>query len=158
MEHRIATVIVEPRSLVREALVSLMESNSYHVLCSVGSAADIESGAIRELQPKLVILGALPAESVAEAANSIRRCWQDVKIIMLFEKVSSMGWQKLLASGLDACIPMSASPRTLVDPSGTQAGTGTVRLALPVLDVVTVATVTQLLPCFQRMRTTSFFA
>ena len=115
MEHRIATVIVEPRSLVREALVSLMESNSYHVLCSVGSAADIESGAIRELQPKLVILGALPAESVAEAANSIRRCWQDVKIIMLFEKVSSMGWQKLLASGLDACIPMSASPRTLVD-------------------------------------------
>jgi two-component system nitrate/nitrite response regulator NarL len=115
MENRTATVIVEPRLLVREALVSLMESNSHRVICSVGSAADIESSAFRELQPKLVILGALPAGSVAEAASSIRRCWQDVKIIMLFEHVSSMDLQKLLVSGLDACIPMSASPRTLVD-------------------------------------------
>ena len=112
---RIATVIVEPRSLMREALVSLMESNSYHVVCSVASAADIEDGAFQEVQPKLVILGALPAERVAEAASSIRRCWQDVKIIMLFEKASSMDLQNLLASGLDACIPMSASPRTLTD-------------------------------------------
>ena len=115
MGNCIATVIVEPRSLVREALVSLMESNSYDVVCSVASAADIERSAFEEVQPKLVILGALPAEHVAEAASSIRRCWQDVKIIMLFEKASSRDLQKLLASGLDACIPMSASPRTLKD-------------------------------------------
>lgn len=115
MGNRTATVIVEPRSLVREALVSLMESNSHHVLCSVGSAADIANGAFRELQPKLVILGALPAASAAEAATSIRRCWQDVSIIMLFDKVSTADLHMLVASGLDACIPMSASPRTLVD-------------------------------------------
>jgi len=115
MGNRIATVIVEPRALMREALVSLMERNSHQVVWSVGSVADIENGAFGELQPKLVILRGLPAECVAAAAESIRRCWQDVKIIMLFEKVSSMDLQKLLASGLDACIPMSASPRTLVD-------------------------------------------
>jgi hypothetical protein len=57
---------VEPRSLVREALVSLMESNSYHVVCSVGAAADIERSAFEEVQPKLVILEALPAERASD--------------------------------------------------------------------------------------------
>jgi two-component system nitrate/nitrite response regulator NarL len=38
-----------------------------------------------------------------------------VKIIMLFEEASSRDLQNLLASGLDACIPTSASPRTLTD-------------------------------------------
>ena len=56
MGNCIATVIVEPRALMREALVSLMERNSYHVVCSVDSAADIEDGAFGEVQPKLVIL------------------------------------------------------------------------------------------------------
>jgi two-component system nitrate/nitrite response regulator NarL len=115
MGNRTATVIVEPRLLVREALASLMESNSYNVVCSVGSAADIEHSAFDEVQPKLVILGALPAERVAEAARIIRRCWSGVKIIMLSEKASSTDLRKLLASDLDACIPMSASPRTLTD-------------------------------------------
>jgi two-component system nitrate/nitrite response regulator NarL len=110
-----ATAIIEPRSLVRAALVSLMESNSYRVVCNLSSVADIEGGAFEEVQPKLVILGALPAEHVAEAASIIRRCWQDVKIIMLSEKASSTDLRKLWASGLDACIPMSASPRTLRD-------------------------------------------
>jgi two-component system nitrate/nitrite response regulator NarL len=115
MGNSIATVIVEPRSLVREALVSLMEGSSYHVVCSVASVGDIERSAFKEVQPKLVILGALPAERVAEIASSIRSCWQDVKIIMLFEEASSRDLQNLLASGLDACIPTSASPRTLTD-------------------------------------------
>jgi two-component system nitrate/nitrite response regulator NarL len=114
MRDRTATVIVEPRSLVREALVSLMESNSYHVVCSVDSAADIERRVFKEVQPQLVILGNLPAGRVAEAVSSIRRCWQGVKIIMLFEEASSRDLQNLLASGLDACIPTSASPRSLM--------------------------------------------
>ena len=114
MGDRTATVIIEPRSLMREALVSLMESNSYHVVCSVDSAADIERGAFKEVQPELVILGQLPADRVTEAASSIRRCWEGAKIITLFEKASSGDLQNLLASGLDGCIPMSASPRTLI--------------------------------------------
>jgi two-component system nitrate/nitrite response regulator NarL len=110
-----ATVVIEARSLMREALVSLMESHSYHVICSVGSTADIDRGGLKEAQPELVLLGALPTDRVAEATSSIRRCWQDAKIIMLFENASSKDLQKLLASGLDACIPMFASPRTLMD-------------------------------------------
>jgi two-component system nitrate/nitrite response regulator NarL len=110
-----ATVVIEARSLMREALVSLMESHSYHVICSVGSTADIDRSVLKEEQPELVILGALPTDRVAEATSSIRRCWQDAKIIMLFENASSKDLQKLLASGLDACIPMFASPRTLMD-------------------------------------------
>jgi two-component system nitrate/nitrite response regulator NarL len=114
MGQTISTVIIDPRSLMREALASLMESNSYCVVCSVGSAAEIEQGAFRDMQPELVILGALPTASVAEAVSSIRRCWQGAKIIMLFEKASSTDFQRLLASRLDACLPMTVSQRTLI--------------------------------------------
>jgi len=115
MGNCIATVIVEPRALMREALVSLMERNAYHVVCSANSVADIEDDAFQEVQPKLVILGALPAERAAEATSIVRRRWQGAKIIVLFEKSSSVDLKILLASGLDGCIPMSASPRTLID-------------------------------------------
>jgi two-component system nitrate/nitrite response regulator NarL len=115
MKDRTGIVVIEARSLMREALVSLMESHSYHVICSVGSTADIDRGVLKEAQPELVLLGALPTDRVADATSSIRRCWQDAKIIMLFENASSKDLQKLLASGLDACIPMFASPRTLID-------------------------------------------
>jgi two-component system nitrate/nitrite response regulator NarL len=92
-----------------------MESHSYQVICSVGSTADIDRSVLKEEQPELVILGALPTDRVADATASIRRRWQDAKIIMLFEDASSRDLQKLLTSGLDACIPMFASPRTLID-------------------------------------------
>lgn len=115
MGNHIGTVVIEGRALMREALVSLMESHSYQVICSVGSVADIDRSALEEKQAQLVILGALPTDRVAAATSSIRRHWQDAKIVMLFENTSSKDLQKLLAYGLDACIPMFASPRTLID-------------------------------------------
>jgi len=110
-----ATVVIEARSLIRAALVSLMETHSYKVIGSLGSPADIDCSALKDEPPKLVMLGALPAGRLADTTSSIRRCWQDAKIIMLFENASSKDLQKLLASGLDACIPMFVSPRTLID-------------------------------------------
>jgi two-component system nitrate/nitrite response regulator NarL len=115
MGDRIATVVIEARLLMREALVSLMENHSYQVVCSVSSTAELDHSIATEAQPQLVILGSLPADSVAEAASVIRGYWQEAKIVMLFEKASSMDLQKLSASGLDACIPIWASPRTLID-------------------------------------------
>src|SRR5690349_15945108 len=99
MGDRTATVIIEPRSLMREALVSLMERHSYDVVCSVASTADIDCGALEEeVQPKLVILGMLQADRVAEAMSSIRGRWQGAKVVMLFEEASSLDLQNLLAS------------------------------------------------------------
>jgi two-component system nitrate/nitrite response regulator NarL len=115
MGDRTATVIIEPRSLMREALVSLMENLSYHVICSAGSTAEIDCGTFKDAQPELVILGTMSGDRALEATRSIRRCWQSAKITMLFEDASLLDLQKLLASGLDACIPMFASPRTLTD-------------------------------------------
>src|SRR6185312_1347077 len=76
-----ATVVIEARSLLREALVSLMESHSYKVVCSIGSPADIHCNALKEEQPKLVMLGRLPAGDLADTTSRIRRCWHDAKII-----------------------------------------------------------------------------
>src|SRR6185503_10542259 len=108
-----ATVVIEARCLIRAALVSLMESHSYKVICSLGSPADIDCNGLKENQPKLVMLGTLPAGDLADTASSIRRRWQDTKIIVLFDNTSSEDFQQLLASDVDVCIPMDASPRAL---------------------------------------------
>jgi len=108
------TLIVEPRSLVCQALVSLMESHSYHVVGGVSSTADIDGSLLVADAPKLVILGALPGERATAAASCIRKLWPETKIVHLFEDESSVDFQALLASAIDGCIPLSASPDTLI--------------------------------------------
>jgi two-component system nitrate/nitrite response regulator NarL len=114
MGEGVDTIVIEPRSLVREALVSLMASHSYHVVGGVASTADIDNSLLVADAPKLVILGALPADEAAAAASSIRKLWPETKIILLFERESSADYQKLLASEIDGCIPLFASPDTLI--------------------------------------------
>jgi two-component system, NarL family, nitrate/nitrite response regulator NarL len=114
MGQIVATVVIEPRSLVREALVSLMASHSYQVIGSIASTTDIGNSLLVADAPRLVILGALPADEAAAAAASIRKLWPETKIILLFERASAADFQKLLASEIDGCIPVFASPGTLV--------------------------------------------
>ena len=63
MGPKLATVVVESRLLVREALKSLMTKNSYRVVCDIGSAAEISSAATSSDEPTLVILGAQSADN-----------------------------------------------------------------------------------------------
>ena len=114
MGKGIATFIVEPRLLVREVLASLLASHSYHVVGGVASTADIDDTSLAADAPRLVILGELPAEDVATAASSIRKLWPDSKIVLLFDHASPADSQKLLAWEIDGCIPLSASPDTLI--------------------------------------------
>jgi two-component system nitrate/nitrite response regulator NarL len=99
---------------LREALISLMTSHSYHVVGAVASTTDIDNSMLVADTPKLVILGALPAEEATTAAGSIRKRWPETKIVLLFEQASSADFQKLLASEIDGCIPLSASSDVLV--------------------------------------------
>ena len=114
MEERVATLIIEPCSLVCEALVSLMASHSYCVVGGVASTADIDSASLVADVPKLVILGALPAEEATTAASCIRKLWPETKIVLLFERASSNDFQKLSVSEIDGCVPLSASPDVLI--------------------------------------------
>ena len=114
MGKLVTTLIVEPRSLVCEGLVSLMESHSYHVVGGVASTADIDSSLLVADVPKLVILGALLAEEAAPAASRIRKLWPEAKIILLFERASSTDYQNWQASEIDGCIPLSVSPDVLI--------------------------------------------
>ena len=106
--------VIEPRSLIRGALVSLMANHSYQVVGSFASTADMEKSLHTDGVPRLVILGALPADEAARAAGGIRKRWPETKIILLFDRASSADFQKLLASEIDGCIPLFASPDTLV--------------------------------------------
>jgi two-component system nitrate/nitrite response regulator NarL len=114
MEQCVATIVIEPRLLVREALVSLIASHSYQIVGGVASMADIDNSLLASA-PRLVILGPLPADEAARAADSIRKLWPEIKIILLFDRASSADLQTLLASEIDGCIPLFASPDTLVD-------------------------------------------
>src|SRR3979490_196835 len=114
MGQCVATIVIEPRLLVREALVSLMASHSYQVVGGVASTADIDNSLLVADAPRLVILGPLPADEAAGAAGSIRKLWPETKIILLFARASSADFQTLLASEIDGCIPLFASPDTLV--------------------------------------------
>jgi len=114
MGKYVVTLIIEPRSLVREGLVSLMTGHSYHVIGGVASTADIDSSLPVADVPRLVILGALPAEEAAPAASCIRELWPDTKIVLLFERASSTDYQNWQASEIDGCIPLSVSPDMLI--------------------------------------------
>ena len=114
MGKLVTTLIIEPRSLVREGLVSLMASHFYHVVGGVASTADIDTASLVADAPKLVILGALPAEKVTTAARCIRDLWPETKIVLLFERASSTDYQNWQASEIDGCIPLSVSTDVLI--------------------------------------------
>jgi len=114
MARRTATIIIEPHLLVREALESLIKNYRYRVVCSVGSTADIDSSTMVGDGPKLVILGAESTDDAIAEAVSIRKLWSNSRIILLFEHASAADFQKLLASEVDGCVPLFASPETLI--------------------------------------------
>jgi two-component system nitrate/nitrite response regulator NarL len=114
MALKTATIIIEPHLLVREALESLIGNYRYRVVCSVGSAADIGSPTTVDDDPKLVILGMQSADDAGTEAVSLRKLWPGIKIVLLFEYASLADLQKLLALEIDGCVPLFASPETLV--------------------------------------------
>lgn len=114
MGPRLATIIIEPRLLVREALESLMATHSYRVACGVGCTADIASPSALRDGPKLVILSVQSSDTAVTEALSARKLWPDSKIILLFENASPADLQKLLASQIDGCIPLFVSPDTMI--------------------------------------------
>ncbi len=113
MARRTLTVIIEPHLLVREALESLIKNYRYRVVCSVGSAADIDNSTSID-DPRLVILGADSTDDAIAEAVSIRKRWPASKIVLLFEHASIADFQKLLTSEVDGCVPLFASPETLI--------------------------------------------
>src|SRR4029077_3580867 len=114
MGPRPTTIIVESRLLVREALKSLMAKNAYRVVCDIGSTAEFSAASGLADGPKLVILGAQSAENALSEAVSARKLWHDSKIILLYEYVSPADFQKLLMSEINGCVPLFASPDTLI--------------------------------------------
>ena len=114
MGSKLATIVVESRLLVREALKSLMAKNSYHVVCDIGSTAEISGASTLSDEPKLIILGAQSADNALSEAVSARKLWPDSKIILLYEYLSPADFQKLLMSEINGCVPLFASPDTLV--------------------------------------------
>ena len=114
MGPKLATIVVEFRLLVREALKSLMAEHSYHVVCDIGATAEISGASTLSEEPKLVVLGAQSADNALTEAASARKLWPESKIILLYEYISPADFQKLLTSQIDGCVPLFVSPDTLI--------------------------------------------
>ena len=114
MEPRPATIVVESRLLVRKALKLLMEESSYRVVCEVESISGIGFPTIGSDEPRLVILGPQSADTALNEAVSARRLWPDSKIILLYEYASPADFRKLLKSEINGCVPLFASPDTMI--------------------------------------------
>jgi two-component system nitrate/nitrite response regulator NarL len=110
----VATIIIEPRLLVRKALESLLENHSYRFVFGAASSAEIESSSVVGEGPRLVLLGGQSIDNAVAEAVSIRKWWSDSKIVLLFENISAADFQRLAASHLDGCVPLSVSPHTLI--------------------------------------------
>jgi two-component system, NarL family, nitrate/nitrite response regulator NarL len=113
MSSRITTIIIEPRSLVREALESLMATHSYRVAYGIASTASIPDPAIVE-GPKLIILSGPSIDEAVAEARVIRQMWPDSKIMLLFESTAADDSLKLMTSQVDGYVPLSVSPDTLI--------------------------------------------
>ena len=114
MGSGLATIVVESRLLVREALKSLMVKHSYRVICDIGSTAEISGASTLSEEAKLVVLGAQSADNALTESVNARKLWSDSKIILLYDDVSPSDFQKLLTSEINACVPLFASPDTLI--------------------------------------------
>src|SRR6185436_15558252 len=104
MRTKVSTIIVEPRALLREALVCLVESHSYRVVGAIASALDIDDPAVANA-PKLTILAATSVKSAAREATAIKRLWPGTRIVLLFEQASAADLTTMLTSQIDACMP-----------------------------------------------------
>ena len=91
-----------------------MAKNSYRVVCDIGATAEMSGASTLSEEPKLVILGAQSADNALSEAVSARKLWPDSKIILLYEYLSPVDFQKLLTSEINGCVPLFASPDTLI--------------------------------------------
>jgi len=109
----VATIIVEPHDLWREALSSLTSNLSYRVVASIACASEIHTIPVTRDTHRLVILGSQSAETFAKSVAEIRKCWPDCKIVLLFDHVSKEDCHKLFESDADGCMPLFVSRQTL---------------------------------------------
>ena len=113
MGSNVSTIVVESRSLVREALKSLMANTSYRVVCGVGYIAELAATAVSD-ERKLVILGARSADNAVTDADEVRKLWPHSKIVLLYEQASEADLQKLLQSEINGCVPLFVSSDILI--------------------------------------------
>jgi hypothetical protein len=112
-EEKLSTLIVEPRFLVREALVCLMKTHSYRVVGAVPSALDIDEAAITNA-PKLAILApirwrVLPPKPAPSSGFGLKP-----RSCSCSKRRPLQTWTRWLTLQIDACMPFFVSPDAFV--------------------------------------------
>lgn len=105
-------LIVEPRALVREGLIRLMEHHSYRVVGAVGSVLDI-GDATQIKAPKITILAAHSVTDAAAEVSAVKRHWPQTKIVLLVKETPA-AYVDMMTSQIQACMPFDVQPDVLL--------------------------------------------
>ena len=115
MGSRHATIVVETRLLFREGFKALLAESIYQIVSDFASSAELAGSPIL-IEPQLVILSTLAAETAVIEAVEIRKLLPTSKIVLLYGSVSLPDFEKVRQSPIDGCLPSSVSFETLIDP------------------------------------------
>src|SRR5581483_9286498 len=104
--------VLEPNMLLRAGLISLVEKYSYRVIASAATASNLPDDNFSE-RPRLIVLGAAAIDHAMAQGAFCRRRWPECKIVLMYDHAGTEEMQKLSASEIDGCMPVSVSPETL---------------------------------------------
>jgi two-component system, NarL family, nitrate/nitrite response regulator NarL len=102
-----STVIVSPKLLLREGIVSLLRGTRYKVVASAATAAELSSG-LPGRQQALAIIGIDLQngilDEVAESVRLLQSLLPNIKVVVVGQTDRRINPQRVLALSLDACI------------------------------------------------------
>jgi two-component system, NarL family, nitrate/nitrite response regulator NarL len=114
----IPTIIVTPKALLREGIVSVLKDTPYKVVATAAGLAELSHVPCSKSQPTLAVVGMSAGnENLDEIGKSIqllRSLMPDCKVALLVESSKPIDPQRVLMLSPDACIFNLSSGDTLI--------------------------------------------
>lgn len=103
--HSVPSIIVEPRTLLREGLASLLHDTSYKVVASLATASELSTLPPLAARPTLILLGLW--DGIHKAVKDLKQARslpQGTKLVVVAESADTPEIQELLHSGATGVI------------------------------------------------------
>lgn len=115
VDGRILVLFVDDHQIVRESLVSLLNSQAgIEVVCQCGNGRQAVERA-GELHPDVVVMDvSMPVMDGVEATRIIKERWPGIKVVGLSMYDEADGGDKMYAVGADAYLAKTAPPEELI--------------------------------------------
>jgi two-component system, NarL family, nitrate/nitrite response regulator NarL len=105
VKRNIPTVIIEPRTLLREGLAALLQDTCYKVVASIESISEIPDLKLPPEHALLIILGlSCGRDETLRAVQCVRQAVKVAKLVAVGERLGDHSFQEILNGGVDAIV------------------------------------------------------